>query len=45
MWNNIKEIYGGDNNVKRAKAEILRGQFDQMKMKILPIMLKESRQV
>ena len=33
MWNKIKEIYGGDDNVKRAKAESLRGQFDQMKMR------------
>ena len=31
MWNKLKEIYGGDDNVKRAKAESLRGQFDQMK--------------
>ena len=31
MWNKIKEIYGGDDNVKRAKDESLRGQFDQMK--------------
>ena len=46
MWNKIKEIYGGDDNVKRAKAESLRGQFDQMKMRedeILLNMLKESR--
>ena len=33
MWNKLKEIYGGDDNVKRAKAESLRGQFDQMKMR------------
>ena len=33
MWKKIKEIYGGDDNVKRAKFESLRGQFDQMKMK------------
>ena len=33
MWNKLKEIYGGDDNVRRAKAEILRGQFDQMKMR------------
>ena len=25
MWNRIKEIYGGDDNVKRAKAESLKG--------------------
>ena len=29
----IKEIYGGDDNVKKAKAKSLRGQFDQMKMR------------
>ncbi len=28
MWNKLEEIYGGDDNVKRAKAESLRGQFD-----------------
>ena len=28
MWKKVKEIYGGDDNVK-----ILRGQFDQMKMR------------
>ena len=33
MWNKLEEIYGGDDNVKRAKAESLRGQFDQMKMR------------
>lgn len=33
MWNKLKKIYGGDDNVKRAKAESLRGQFDQMKMR------------
>ena len=33
MSNKIKEIYGGDDNVKRAKVESLRGQFDQMKMR------------
>ena len=32
MWIKIKEIYGGDDNVRRAKVEILIGQFDQMKM-------------
>ena len=31
MWNKLKEIYGGDENVRRAKVEILRGQFNQMK--------------
>ena len=33
MWNKLVEIYGGDDNVKRAKAESLRGQFDQMRMR------------
>src|SRR5271154_688374 len=33
MWNKLKDIYGGDGNVRRAKAESLRGQFDQMKMR------------
>ena len=33
MWKNLKEIYGGDDNVKRAKEESLRGQFDQMRMR------------
>ena len=28
MWNKLKENYGGDDNVRRAKAESLRGQFD-----------------
>ena len=26
MWNKLVEIYGGDDNVRRAKAESLRGQ-------------------
>ena len=33
MWNKLKEIYGGDDNVRRAKEEILREQFDQMRMR------------
>lgn len=33
MWNKLKYIYEGDDNVRRAKAESLIGQFDQMKMK------------
>ena len=28
MWIKLKDIYGGDDNVRRAKAESLRGQFD-----------------
>ena len=33
MWIKLKAIYGGDDNVRRAKAKSLRGQFDQMKMR------------
>lgn len=33
MWTKLKEICEGDDNVRRAKVEILKGQFDQMKMK------------
>ncbi|MDF3681126.1 hypothetical protein P3S38_29570, partial [Enterobacter hormaechei] len=34
MWTKLKDIYGGDDNVKRAKVESLRRWFDdQMKMK------------
>ena len=33
MWIKLKVIYGGDDNVRRAQVEILRGQFDQMKMR------------
>ena len=33
MWNKLEEIYGGDDNVRRAKAESLRGKFDQMRMR------------
>ena len=32
MWDALKTIYGGDKNVQRAKSEILRGKFDDMKM-------------
>ena len=28
MWIKLKDIYGGDDNVRRAKEKILRGQFD-----------------
>ena len=45
MWNKIKEIYGGDDNVKRAKDESLRGQFDQMKMKELEDIKKYSERI
>ena len=27
MWTKLKDIYGGDDNVKRAKAEILRASL------------------
>ena len=33
MWNKLKDIYGGDDNVRRAKVESLRGQFDHMRMR------------
>ena len=33
MWIELKAIYGGDDNVRRAKVKILRGQFDQIKMR------------
>ena len=33
MWNKLQKIYGGYDNVRRAKEESLRGQFDQMKMR------------
>ena len=28
MWKKLKEIYGGDENVRRAKEKCLRGKFD-----------------
>ena len=28
MWTKLKDIYGGDENVRRAKAKSLRSQFD-----------------
>ena len=27
MWNKLKDIYGGYENVRRAKVESLRGKF------------------
>jgi hypothetical protein len=33
MWTKLKDIYGRDDNVRRAKVESLRGKFDQMKMR------------
>ena len=32
MWKTLSTIYGGDDNVQRAKRESLRGNFDDMKM-------------
>ena len=32
MWTTLSTIYGGDQNVQRAKRESLRGNFDDMKM-------------
>ena len=32
MWETLSTIYGGDDNVKRAKRKSLRGNFDDMKM-------------
>ena len=32
MWTTLSTIYGGDQNVQRAKRESLRGKFDDMKM-------------
>jgi hypothetical protein len=29
----LKDIYGGDDNVRGAETKSLRGQFDQMKMR------------
>ena len=33
MWTKLKDIYGGDENIRRAKAESLRGKYDQIKMR------------
>ena len=32
MWDALHTIYGGDENVLRAKSESLRGKFNDMKM-------------
>ena len=45
MWTKLKDIYQGYDNVRRVKEKILRGQFDQMKMRILQNVWKESRLV
>ena len=34
LWNKLKYIYGGDDNVRRAKVESLREQFNQMRMRV-----------
>ena len=33
MWIKLKAIYGGDDNVRRAKVESLWGQFDKIEMR------------
>ena len=33
MWNKLKDIYGGDENVRRDKVESVRGQSDHMGMR------------
>lgn len=33
MWDKLAQIYSGDVNVKRERAESLRGRFNDMKMK------------
>ena len=33
MWIKLKDIYGRDDNVRRAKFKSLRGKFDLMKMR------------
>lgn len=32
LWENLKNIYGGDEHVERTKEESLRGRFDDMRM-------------
>ena len=32
MWDTLAKIYGGDLYVLKAKAESLRGKFDEMRM-------------
>ena len=32
MWKTLSTIYGGDDNIQRAKRESLGGNFDEMKM-------------
>ena len=34
MWKALSNIYGGDQNVQRAKRESLRGKFDEIAPRI-----------
>lgn len=33
MWDKLKLVHCGDKNILRAKAESLRGKFDDLRMK------------
>ena len=33
MWNKLKDIYGGDENMRKAKVDSLRGKFHWMRMR------------
>ena len=45
MWIKLKGVYGGDDDVRREEVEILRGQFDHIKMRTLHTIVKESKPV
>ena len=45
MWKKVEEIFGGDDNVRRAKEKNLRGQFDQMKMREDENIVKYSERI
>lgn len=32
IWDTLENMYGGDEHVKQAKEEILRGKFEDMRM-------------
>lgn len=32
MWDKLKTLYGGNDNVLRAKSKSLRGKFNEMRM-------------
>lgn len=32
MWDKLKTLYRGDENVLKAKSKSLRGKFDEMRM-------------